>query len=71
VRVWDARNGILLHTLTGGSTADQINEMDIQFLSDGSAVIVAAGDDNAVRVFELDVNVLTQARPAADSAMQS
>lgn len=71
VRVWDARNGTLLHTLTGGSTADQINDMDIQFLSDGSAVIVAAGDDNVVRVFELDVNALTQARPAADSAMQS
>jgi ribosome assembly protein SQT1 len=71
VRVWDARNGTLLHTLTGGSTADQINDMNIQFLSDGSAVIVAAGDDNAVRVFELDVKALTQARPAADSAMQS
>lgn len=72
VRVWDARNGNLLHLLTGGSTADQINDMDIQFLPDGSAVIVAAGDDNIVRVFELDVNALTQARTTtADAAMQS
>lgn len=60
VRVWDARNGNLLHTLTGGSTADQINDMDIQFLPNQSAVIVTAGDDNAVRVFELDVNALVQ-----------
>ena len=71
VGVWDARNGTLLHILTGGSTADQINDMDIQFLSDGSAVIVAASDDNAVRVFELSINSLAQAPPAADTAMQS
>jgi len=71
VRVWDARNGILLHTLTGGSKSDQINDMDIQFLPNGSAVIVAAGDDNIVRVFELDVNSLTQTRTAADTAMLS
>jgi len=71
VRVWDARNGNLLHTLTGGPTADQINDMDIQFLPDGSAVIVAASDDNAVRVFELNVNALAQAPTAADTAMHS
>ncbi len=71
VRVWDARNGNLLHTLSGGATADQINDMDIQFLPDGSAVIVAASDDNAVRVFELNVNTLAQAPAAADAAMHS
>ena len=71
VRVWDARNGTLLQTLDGGSTADQINDMDIQFLSDGSAVIVAAGDDNTVRIFEVDINSLTNPRPAADAAMLS
>eukprot|EP00536_Pseudo-nitzschia_multiseries_P001500 jgi/Psemu1/300792/fgenesh1_kg.19_\ len=70
VRVWDARNGNLLHTLTGGS-AEQINDMDIHYLPNGSAVIVTASDDNSVRVFELDVNALTQARPAADASMQS
>lgn len=71
VRVWDARNGNLLHTLTGGATADQINDMDIQFLPDGSAVIVAASDDNAVRVFELNVNSLALAPAATDTAMHS
>mmetsp|Transcript_24218 Transcript_24218/g.51446 ORF Transcript_24218/g.51446 Transcript_24218/m.51446 type:complete len:475 (+) Transcript_24218:94-1518(+) len=71
VRVWDARNGTLLHTVTGGSASDQINDMDIQFLPNGSAVIVAAGDDHVVRVFELDMNALTQAPPAGDVAMQS
>lgn len=69
VRVWDARNGTLLHTLTGGSTADQINDMDVQFLPDGSAVVVAASDDNAVRVFELNVNALAQG--PSDTAMRS
>lgn len=72
VRVWDARNGTLVHTLTSGATADQINDMDIQFLPDGTAVIVAASDDNAVRVFEVNVNALAKAPPtAADTAMQS
>jgi WD40 repeat protein len=62
VRVWDARNGNLLRTLTGGSTAEQINDMDIQFLPNGSVIIVAAGDDKVVRVFELDTNALTLAQ---------
>mmetsp|Transcript_18359 Transcript_18359/g.42147 ORF Transcript_18359/g.42147 Transcript_18359/m.42147 type:complete len:474 (+) Transcript_18359:125-1546(+) len=70
VRVWDARNGNLLQTLTSGST-DQINDMDIHFLPNGSAVIVTASDDNAVRVFELDVNALTQAPTTTlDTSMQ-
>merc|ERR1712137_956408 len=55
-----------MHTLTGGATSDQINDMDIQFLPDGTAVIVAASDDNTVRVFEVNVNALTQAPSAAD-----
>jgi len=70
VRVWDARNGILMHELTSGS-ADQINEMDVQFLPNGSAVVVAAGDDHVVRVFEVDVSVLMEKQSIADSAMQS
>jgi WD40 repeat protein len=76
VRVWDARNGNLLRTLSGGSTAEQINDMDIQFLPNGSAIIVAAGDDKVVRVFELDTNALTLAQATivtttTDSAMLS
>jgi ribosome assembly protein SQT1 len=67
VRVWDARNGGLLHTLTGHT--EMINDVDIQFLNDsGIAVIVSAGDDKTVRVFELDVNAILQ--QAASAAMQ-
>ena len=71
VRVWDARTGTLLHSLTSGSAADQINDMEIQFLPDGSAVVVAGADDNVVRVFELDVNSLKDTPVAGDTAMQS
>jgi ribosome assembly protein SQT1 len=60
VRLWDARDGRLIHELTGGT--EQINDMDIQFLPGvGSAVILTASDDKKVRVFELDVNALLQA----------
>jgi len=71
VGVWDARNGILLHSLTSGSASEQINDLDVQFLPNGSAVVVAAGDDNVVRVFEVDVAALIQTQTGADSAMQS
>mmetsp|Transcript_11999 Transcript_11999/g.28463 ORF Transcript_11999/g.28463 Transcript_11999/m.28463 type:complete len:476 (-) Transcript_11999:1-1428(-) len=71
IRLWDARNGILLHTLTSGSASEQINDMDVQYLPNGSATIVAAGDDQIVRVFEVDVAALIQAQTKADSAMQS
>lgn len=70
VRVWDARNGNLLHTLTGGST-DQINDMNVLFLPNGSAVIVTASDDHVVRVFELDVDALTHPPTPTDTSMQS
>jgi angio-associated migratory cell protein len=57
VRLWDARNGSLLYTLTGG--VEQINDMEVQFVpSSGLAIIVTASDDKTVRVFELDVNTL-------------
>jgi WD40 repeat protein len=60
VRLWDARNGILVHTLTGGS--EQINDMDIQFVPDtGAALIVTVSDDKTVRVFDLDVKAFMQA----------
>ena len=58
VNMWDARNGGLLHTLTGHT--DVINDVDIQFLDNGSAVIVSGGDDKSIRVFELDVNTIIQ-----------
>jgi WD40 repeat protein len=64
VRLWDARNGSLIHTLTGG--AEQINDMDIQFVPEtGAAVIVTASDDKKVRVFDLDVNAVLKTSIAA------
>jgi ribosome assembly protein SQT1 len=66
VRLWDARNGSLIHTLTGG--AEQINDMDIQFVPEtGAAVIVTASDDKKVRVFDLDVNAVLKTSIAATS----
>eukprot|EP00934_Nitzschia_sp_Nitz4_P002294 Nitzschia sp. Nitz4//scaffold298_size22859//13581//14987//NITZ4_008531-RA/size22859-processed-gene-0.15-mRNA-1//-1//CDS//3329546329//2294//frame0 len=59
IRLWDARNGSLIHTLTGNT--EMVNEVDIQYLDNGSALIVTAGDDKAVRVFEVDVNSVLQA----------
>ena len=58
VRLWDARNGSLLHTLTGHS--DVINDVDMQFSENGVAVVVSGGDDKTVRVFEVDTNSLLQ-----------
>jgi ribosome assembly protein SQT1 len=53
VHVWDARNGLLLHTLTGH--VDVINDMSVLFHPHGgSATVVTAGEDRTVRVFELD-----------------
>jgi WD40 repeat protein len=63
VLVWDARNGSLLQTLTGHT--DVINDMDIQFMDTGAAVIVSAGDDKTVRAFELDVKSLVQQQSGA------
>ena len=56
VRVWDARNGSLMHTVTGHT--EMINDMDIHFLENGSVVIVSGGDDKSIRVFEVDVNAI-------------
>jgi WD40 repeat protein len=68
LRLWDARNGTLIHTLTG--SVEQINDMDIQFLPNGAAVIVTASDDKTVRVFNLDVNTVMQNAGAAPPNMQ-
>merc|ERR1712137_148071 len=54
VRVWDARNGTIVHTLTGH--ADMINAIDCNFVSNsGVSLIVSGSDDNTVRLFEVDV----------------
>jgi WD40 repeat protein len=57
IQLWDARNGRLVHTLTGHLNV--VNDMDLQFTDDGkTAVIISASDDKTVRVFELDVAAL-------------
>ena len=57
VRVWDARNGVLVKTLTGHS--DMINDLDVTFFDPenegGMAVIVSGSDDKTVRIYELDI----------------
>ena len=71
VRLWDARDGTLLHSVTGGSTVDnQINDMSIEFVfaddernSAGIAIIVTANDDKSVKVYEVDIaNVIAASR---------
>jgi WD40 repeat protein len=65
IHLWDARNGSLVQTLTGHT--EMINDLDVQFLDSGVAVIVTAGDDKTVRVFEVDIGALLQ--PAVTSTV--
>jgi angio-associated migratory cell protein len=62
VRLWDARNGALIHTLSTGATSSTINDMQVQFLAENKAVIITASDDNVVRIFDVDVPCLLQHR---------
>lgn len=66
VRLWDARSGSLLTTLTGHS--DVINDSDVEFLENGNALVVTAGDDKTVRVFEVDINGLLSQQVASVSS---
>ena len=61
VRLWDARNGSLLTSLTGHT--DVINDLSVCYAdSDGKKAFVAtASDDKTVRLFELDIPALLQA----------
>ena len=56
IRLWDARTGALLTTLTGHT--DAINDIDVRFMENGNAIVVSASDDKAIRAFEVDVNAL-------------
>lgn len=66
IRLWDARNGNLLTTLTGHT--DVINDVDVQFLENGNAVLVSAGDDKMIRAFEVDANALLAQQTVSVSA---
>lgn len=55
IRLWDARTGQCLITLTGGHS-DIINDLDVYFDTNDKDVIVAAGsDDGKIRLFRVDV----------------
>eukprot|EP00521_Asterionellopsis_glacialis_P019045 CAMPEP_0195330900 /NCGR_PEP_ID=MMETSP0708-20121125/12327_1 /TAXON_ID=33640 /ORGANISM="Asterionellopsis glacialis, Strain CCMP134" /LENGTH=113 /DNA_ID=CAMNT_0040399295 /DNA_START=23 /DNA_END=365 /DNA_ORIENTATION=- len=58
VRLWDARNGALVQTVTGHE--DMINDLAVEFVTPeqqggGTAVIVTGSDDKTVRLFEIDI----------------
>jgi WD40 repeat protein len=64
IQLWDARNGKLVHTLTGHSNV--INDMALQFTDNGKiALISSACDDKTVRVFELNVAAVMLAAGSA------
>jgi WD40 repeat protein len=67
VRLWDARNGSLMHTVTGHT--ETINDIYINCFDNGVTVIVSTGDDKSIRVFEVDVNAILQ--QASTAAQQS
>ena len=56
VRLWDARNGRLLTTLTGNT--DMINDMVVCFVDSENAVVVSASDDKTVRIFDVDIGAI-------------
>jgi len=62
IRLWDARTGGLLTTMTGHT--DSINDVDVQFLENGNAIVVTASDDKSIRIFEVDINGLLTAPPS-------
>mmetsp|Transcript_19723 Transcript_19723/g.24879 ORF Transcript_19723/g.24879 Transcript_19723/m.24879 type:complete len:501 (-) Transcript_19723:103-1605(-) len=65
VRLWDARNGSLIKTLTGGNSGEdnQINDISVEFFNTengggGSAVIVTANDDGNTKVYNVDIGAV-------------
>jgi ribosome assembly protein SQT1 len=64
VRLWDARNGTVLRTLTGH--LDVINDLDIVYVdpTGGTAVIVSGSDDKTARIYEIDIHAALQSAQA-------
>jgi len=65
VRLWDARNGRLIHTLTGGNSSEenQINDISVEFIdsaagSSDSIVIVTGNDDGNAKVFGAELGAI-------------
>jgi len=77
VRLWDARDGTIVHSLTGGgggtsaSTDNQINDFATTFRgvdttnSGGMADVVTANDDGTVKVYQVDVQAVLMEAVAA------
>lgn len=55
VRLWDARTGNCIQTLTGGHV-DIINDMDVSYAANGNATVLTGSDDGIVRMFQVNVN---------------
>jgi len=59
VRLWDARSGNVVHTLTGGTQDNQINDISVEVFGTeqgpGSAIAITANDDGTVNVFNVDI----------------
>ena len=67
VRLWDARTGNLIHTLTGGKQDNQINDISVEvFGTDqgpGNAIVITANDDGNAKIFNVDVaSIMIQAQ---------
>jgi WD40 repeat protein len=60
VRLWDARNGALVTSLTTGGSAT-INAMQVVFLDETKAIVITASDDHAARLFDVNVPAMLQA----------
>jgi len=68
VRLWDARNGALVHSLSGGnSTGDnQVNDLatelvDVKNGVGGIVDVVTANDDGTVKVYKVDIESVLMA----------
>lgn len=68
VRLWDARDGALLHSLSGGNSKEdnQINDFATQFRgtgngNGGSADLITANDDGTVKIYKVDVQSMLMA----------
>lgn len=60
VRLWDARSGNLIHTLTGGKADNQINDFSVETLSlkqepAADVLVITAYDDGTAKVFRVNL----------------
>lgn len=70
VRLWDARDGTMVYSLTGGGSNgdNQINDFATEFggleNGGGTADVVTANDDGTVKVYKVDVRAVLLAAAA-------